>query len=94
MPKNVRERRVWRKSLQRTCQPAGRPVTTAAPIGQNTDMRDVVHGAIGALIAYAVYQLTGHAVWSLAALALYVPIHLALRDRFPARSRDRAGDRS
>ena len=74
--------------------PAGWPVTPAAPIGQNTDMRDVVHGAIGALIAYAVYQLTGHAVWSLAALALYVPIHLALRDRFPARSRNRAGDRS
>ena len=46
-------------------------------------MRDVAHGAIGALIAYAVYRLAGHAGWALAALVLYVPIYLALRDRFP-----------
>ena len=57
-------------------------------------MRDIAHGAIGALIAYAVYQLAGHAVWSLAALALYVPIYIVLRDRFPIRSRGRADDRS
>ena len=57
-------------------------------------MRDVVHGAIGALIAYAVYKLAGHAVWSLVALALYVPLYLVLRDRFPIRSRRRADDRN
>ena len=57
-------------------------------------MRDLVHGAVGALVAYAVYQLAGHAVWSLAALALYVPIYLVLRDRFPTRTRSRADDRS
>ena len=54
-------------------------------------MRDVAHGAIGALIAYAVYK---HAGWSLAALVLYVPIYLALRDRFPPGRRSRAEDRS
>ena len=63
-------------------------------MGQNTGMRDVAHGAIGALIAYAVYKLAGHAVWSLAALALYVPIYLALRDRFPSGKRHRAEDRN
>ena len=52
-------------------------------------MRDVAHGAIGALIAYAAYKLAGHAVWSLAALVLYVPIYLKLRDRLPPRSRGR-----
>ena len=57
-------------------------------------MRDLAHGAVGALAAYAVYQLAGHAVWSLAALALYVPIYLVLRDRFPTRTRGRADDRS
>ncbi len=57
-------------------------------------MRDLVHGAIGALVAYAAYQLAGHAVWSLVALALYVPIYIALRDRFPSRDRRRADDRS
>lgn len=57
-------------------------------------MRDLVHGAIGALVAYAAYQLAGHAVWSLVALALYVPIYLALRDRVPSRDRSRADDRS
>ena len=57
-------------------------------------MRDVAHGAVGALIAYAVYKFSGHAVWSLAALALYVPIYLVLRDRFPLGDRGRAGDRS
>ncbi len=71
-----------------------RPVTPAAPIGQNTGMRDIAHGVIGALIAYAVYKLAGHAVWSLAALAIYVPVYFALRDRFPVRSRGRADDRS
>ena len=57
-------------------------------------MRDIAHGAIGALIAYAVYKLAGHAVWSLVALVLYVPIYLAVRDRFPTRSGRRADDRS
>ena len=57
-------------------------------------MREIAHGAIGALIAYAVYKLAGHAVWSLAALALYVPIYLALRDRFPSGKRHRAEDRN
>ena len=69
-------------------------MTLAAPIRQNTGMRDVAHGVIGALIAYAVYKLAGHAVWSLAALALYVPIYIVLRDRFPIRSRRRADDRN
>ena len=57
-------------------------------------MREIAHGAIGALIAYAVYKLAGHAVWSLAAVALYVPIYLVLRDRFPAGKRGRATDRN
>ena len=58
-------------------------------------MRDIAHGAIGALIAYAVYKLAGHAGWSLAALALYVPIYLVVRDRFPVpRSRSRTDDPS
>ena len=59
-------------------------------------MRDLVHGAIGALVAYAVYQLAGHAVWSLVALAVYVPIYIVLRDRVPSRDRGqgRADDRS
>ena len=57
-------------------------------------MRDLVHGAIGALVAYAVYQLAGHAVWSLVALAVYVPIYIVLRDRVPSRDRGRANDRS
>ena len=57
-------------------------------------MRDVAHGAIGALIAYAVYKLAGHAVWSLVALVLYVPIYLALRDRIPFGNRGRSGDRN
>ena len=57
-------------------------------------MRDIAHGAIGALIAYAVYRLAGHAGWSLAALVLYVPIYLALRDRFPPGRRSRAEDRN
>lgn len=57
-------------------------------------MRDVAHGAIGALIAYAVYKLAGHAGWSLAALVLYVPLYLVLRDRFPPGRRSRAEDRN
>ena len=57
-------------------------------------MRDLAHGAIGALIAYAVYKLAGHAVWSMVALALYVPLYLVLRDRFPLGKRGRAADRS
>ena len=52
-------------------------------------MRDVAHGAVGALIAYAVYKLSGHAAWSLAALVVYIPIYITLRDRLPRRSRDR-----
>ena len=71
-----------------------RPVTNAASIRQNTTMRDLVHGAIGALIAYAVYKLSGHALWSLAALLLYVPIYLALRDRIPVRNRNRGAERN
>ena len=73
---------------------AGPQVTPAAPMGQNTGMRDLAHGVIGALVAYAVYRLAGHAGWSLAALALYVPIYLALRDRFPKRSRGRDEERN
>ena len=69
-------------------------MTPAASMGQNTDMREIAHGAIGALIAYAVYKLAGHAVWSLVALALYVPIYLVLRDRFPLGNRGRAEDRN
>ena len=69
-------------------------MTPAASMGQNTGMRDVAHGAIGALIAYAVYKLAGHAAWSLAALALYVPIYLVLRDRFPTAKGPRAEDRN
>ena len=57
-------------------------------------MRDVAHGAIGALIAYAVYKLAGHAIWSLVALAIYVPIYLVVRDRVPLRGRGRTDDRS
>lgn len=57
-------------------------------------MRDLAHGAIGALVAYAAYQLAGHAVWSLVALAVYVPIYIVLRDRVPSRDRGRADDRS
>ena len=73
---------------------AVRPVTVGDAFRQNTGMRDVAHGAIGALIAYAVYKLAGHAGWSLAALVLYVPIYLALRDRFPPGRRSRAEDRN
>ena len=69
-------------------------MTVGASFRQNTGMRDVAHGAIGALIAYAVYRLAGHAGWSLAALVLYVPIYLALRDRFPPGRRSRAEDRN
>ena len=69
-------------------------MTPAASMMQNRGMRDVAHGAIGALIAYAVYKLAGHAVWSLVALVLYVPIYLVLRDRFPPGKRGRADDRS
>ena len=69
-------------------------MTAGAPFRQNTEMRDIAHGAIGALIAYAVYKLAGHAGWSLVALAIYVPIYLALRDRFPLAKRSRAEDRS
>lgn len=69
-------------------------MTPAASMGQNRDMRDLVHGAIGALIAYAVYKLAGHAGWSLASVALYVPVYLVLRDRFPVRNRDRTVDRT
>ena len=68
-------------------------MTPDSPIRQNTGMRDIAHGALGALIAYAVYKLAGHAVWSLAALALYVPVYLVLRDRFPLGKRSRAADR-
>ena len=57
-------------------------------------MRDIAHGAIGALIAYAVYKLAGHAIWSLVALAIYVPIYFVVRDRVPLRRRDRTGDRN
>ena len=57
-------------------------------------MRDVAHGAIGALIAYAVYKLAGHAIWSLVALAIYVPIYLVVRDRVPLRRGDRTVDRN
>ena len=57
-------------------------------------MRDLAHGVIGALIAYAVYKLAGHAIWSLAALVLYVPVYLKARDRFPLRERGRASDRT
>ena len=57
-------------------------------------MRDLAHGAIGALVAYAAYQLAGHAVWSLVALAVYVPIYIVLRDRVPSRDRGRPDDRS
>ena len=57
-------------------------------------MRDVAHGAIGALIAYATYILAGHAVWSLAALAIYVPIYIVLRDRIPLRNRGRTVSRN
>ena len=69
-------------------------MTPGVSFRQNTGMRDVAHGAIGALIAYAVYRLAGHAGWSLAALVLYVPIYLTLRDRFPPGRRSRAEDRS
>ena len=55
-------------------------------------MRDLAHGAIGALIAYAVYKLSGHAIWSLVAVVLYVPIYIKLRDRIPVRSRNRADE--
>lgn len=57
-------------------------------------MRDLAHGVIGALIAYAVYKLAGHAGWSLVALALYVPIYFKLRDWMPLRNRGRAADRN
>ena len=57
-------------------------------------MRDLVHGVIGAFVAYAVYKLVGHAGWSLAAVALYVPIYLVLRDRVPSRTRDRTVKRT
>lgn len=57
-------------------------------------MRDVAHGVIGALIAYSVYKLAGHAVWSLVALTLYVPIYIVLRDRIPSRNRDRTVERN
>ena len=67
----------------------------AASLGQNSAMRDLAHGVIGALIAYAVYKLAGHAVWSLAALAVYLPIYLMVRDRLPLRrGRDRTSDRT
>ena len=69
-------------------------MTAGASFRQNTAMRDVAHGAIGALIAYAVYKLAGHAGWALAALVLYVPIYLALRDRLPPARRSRAPDRN
>lgn len=69
-------------------------MTVGASFRQNTGMRDLAHGVIGAVIAYAVYKLAGHAGWSLAALVLYVPIYLALRDRFPPGRRSRADDRS
>lgn len=46
-------------------------------------MRDLTHGAIGALLAYAAYRWFGHAVWSLVAVALYFPFYLKFRDRFP-----------
>jgi len=69
-------------------------MTVGDSFRQNTDMRDVAHGAISALIAYAVYKLAGHAGWSLAALVLYVPVYLALRDRFPWGRRGHAGDRN
>ena len=71
-----------------------RPVTLPASFGQNRGMRDLVHGVIGALIAYAVYKLAGHAIWSLAALALYVPVYLKARDRIPFRGRGRTSDRT
>ena len=58
-------------------------------------MRDLAHGVIGALIAYAVYKLAGHAIWSLAALAAYLPIYLMVRDRLPLRKgRGRTSDRT
>ena len=57
-------------------------------------MRDLAHGVIGALIAYAVYKLAGHAGWSLAALALYVPFYLLVRDRISLRNRDRPARRN
>ena len=57
-------------------------------------MRDLAHGVIGAFVAYAVYKLAGHAGWSLAAVALYVPIYLLLRDRIPFRDGGRADNRS
>ena len=67
----------------------------AASLGQNSAMRDLAHGVIGALIAYAVYKFAGHAVWSLAALAVYLPIYLMVRDRLPLRrGRDRTSDRT
>ena len=57
-------------------------------------MRDLAHGVIGALIAYAVYKLAGHAGWSLAALVLYVPFYLMVRDRISFRNRDRPARRN
>ena len=69
-------------------------MTNSAAMRQNTGMRDLVHGAIGALIGYGVYKLSGHAFWSLAALLLYVPIYLVLRDRFPVRNRSRGAERT
>ena len=70
-------------------------MTAGASLGHNSGMRDIVHGAIGALIAYAAYQLAGHAIWSLVALVVYVPIYLKLRDRLPFRTgRGRAADRT
>ena len=87
----------WLESLARPvvrAQPFARAGDGPASLGQNSAMRDLAHGVIGALIAYAVYKLAGHAVWSLAALVLYVPVYLLLRDRFPLRERGRAADRT
>ena len=58
-------------------------------------MRDIAHGAIAALIAYAAWKLAGHALWSVVALAAYYPIYFKLRDRLPTRTgRDRIADRT
>jgi len=48
-------------------------------------MRDLVHGVIGAVIAYAAFKLAGHAIWALVGLGLYFPIYLKLRDHIPRR---------
>ena len=75
--------------------PFARPGDGAGSLGQNSAMRDLAHGVIGALIAYAVYKLAGHAIWSLAALAAYLPIYLMVRDRLPLRrGRGRTSDRT